>query len=98
MFGECLESEPGREALRGAIGNPEGEEPSDRLIDRARLALASVLQVAVPQQGRALWAEALAKVVALAGDPDVSVPEWLGRSTPLGIARPIPAHGIFPTL
>ena len=96
---EVLAANPAdMDALLSAIGNPEGEAHHEELITKARTAIAEVLQVALPPKHQTLWAEALSKMVNLSHDPDVSVPEWLGTSTPLGIARPIPCHGIFPTL
>jgi len=84
--------------LLGAIGNSEGEAQGSELVIKAQAAVADVLQIDLPGKDQTLWAEALAKLVASACDPDVSVPEWLGASTPLGIARPIPSHGVFPKL
>ena len=38
----------------------------------------------------------LGKMVEVAGDPEVDVPNWLGEETPLGVSKEVPGRGIFP--
>ncbi|OLP74439.1 hypothetical protein AK812_SmicGene46021, partial [Symbiodinium microadriaticum] len=38
----------------------------------------------------------LGKMVEVAGDPEVDVPNWLGGKTPLGVSKEVPGRGIFP--
>ena len=38
----------------------------------------------------------LGKMVEVAGDPEVDVPNWLGGETPLGVSKEVPGRGIFP--
>ena len=44
-----------------------------------------------------LDAQLLAAWVRRSGDPDVFVPQWVEEGAPLGIERPIPIAGIFPS-
>ena len=46
---------------------------------------------------RSLWRPGIVKAfVDLAGDPDTTLAEWLEEGAPTGVARVIPAQGIFP--
>ena len=38
----------------------------------------------------------LGKMVEVAGDPEVDVPNWLGGETLLGVSKEVPGRGIFP--
>ena len=38
----------------------------------------------------------LEKMVEVAGDPEVDVPNWLGGETLLGVSKEVPGRGIFP--
>ena len=96
--------QPSLQGLVGACGpEPSRPPPSEDLILELRRRIARKLKVNVQQADAhhpaSPWRfELVRRIMVLAKDPDVHVPNWLEHGTPVGIAETILPSGLLPRI